>query len=456
MSESASSRRVVVTGMGVISPIGFTLDELWNACRNRVNGVVPYEVGGSEPIPIKYAAPVTSFTGDVSHFGDLDGSLKKDVRKSLKLMSREIQMGVASAQRALQNAQIHSGLLNPYRVGVSFGADYIVTTLDELVKGVESCQNGNGFDFSRWPADGMTKMSPLWQLKFLTNMITSHISILNQFYGVGCNITNREASIGALVGEAAEIVKSGKVDVMVVGATGSRLHPLRLISAILNETVALDETVSPSEASRPFDRDRIGSVLGEGSGTLVIEDADHARRRGVKIYAEIVGGTDNCVLTRSQKGQKEGRNRYFDYESAENITESLTLSLRTLFAKTGRRPESIGHINAQGQATPIMDAAESAAIRGVFGESAKVIPTTTIKGHIGNSGAGGGAIDLIASIIALEKEVLFPILNNKTDDPACPIRPVREDDVPAGDSFVKTACHPLGQTSALLVSRYAD
>ena len=451
MSDSKSKRRVVITGMGVISPLGLTLDELWNACLNHISGVVPYSVGGSEPIPVKYAAPVSQFTGDIADFGELEGHLKKDIRKSLKLMSREIQMGVASAQRAISDAMIHEGEFDPLRVGVSFSSDYIITTIDELVEGVRSCASGNRFDFPRWPTEGMKKMTPLWQLKFLTNMITSHISILNQFHGVGCNVTNREASIGALIGEASQIIKNGKLDVMVVGATGSRLHPLRLIAAVLNDKLALDESVDPAKASRPFDKDRFGAVLGEGAGALVIEEAEHALARGAKIYAEVVGGAERCVLNRSSRENWDG---YFDYEDSENIKESLVLTLRDLFERTGVKPESVGHINAHGQSTPVMDAAEASAIREVFGDSADSIPLTTLKGHMGNPGAGGGAIELVASVLAMEKNTLFPIMNNQTDDPACPIRPVREFGLPTGDSFVKTACQTLGQTSALLISRF--
>ena len=204
-SDPAAARRIVVTGMGVVSPLGLTLDEFWNACAGRKSAVRSYTVEGNEPIPIRCAAPADLFTGDIADFGVLEGTLKKDIRKSLKLMSREIQMGVASAQRALYDAQVHPGDFDPARVGVSYGSDYIITTISEISEGVQSCQGENGFDASLWPSRGMTKMTPLWQLKFLTNMITSHLSILNQFRGVGCNVTNREASIGALIGEAVEI-----------------------------------------------------------------------------------------------------------------------------------------------------------------------------------------------------------------------------------------------------------
>ena len=450
-SEPAAARRIVVTGMGVVSPLGLTLDEFWKAVISRKSAVRPYTVEGSESIPITCAAPVDLFTGDIADFGELEGTLKKDIRKSLKLMSREIQMGVASAQRAIFDARIRPGDLEPLRVGVSYASDYIITTIAEISEGVQSCRGENGFDASLWPSRGMTKMTPLWQLKFLTNMITSHLSILNQFRGVGCNVTNREASIGALVGEAVEILRRGHLDVMVVGATGSRLHPLRIISALKNESVATDPSLPPQELSRPYDPRRNGSVLGEGAGALILETAEHAQNRGAHIYAEILGGVNSAVITPAPDPVS---GRYFEFESFDNLKESMTLSLRRLQEKVNRPFDSVGHINGQGASTRISDAAEAEALHTVFGKATETTPITTIKGHTGNSGAGGDTADLIASIMALESGNLFPILNNTEDDPACPVFPVRTDGIPAGDSFIKTGSHPFGQTSALWVSKW--
>ena len=448
--ESSTPRRIVVTGMGTINPLSFDLDEFWNACASGTSGVSRLELGG-EPIPIKYAGQVHEFTGSIDNFGNLQGTIKKDIRKSLKLMSREIQMGVASAQRALQDAGLDKGVANPARVGVSYGADYIITTIDELTAGVLACQSNGTFDSQQWALHGMPKMTPLWQLKFLTNMITSHISILNQFYGVGCNVTNRESSIGALVSEAAEIIRSGKADIMVVGASGSRLHPLRIINAIRFKTATESTEFPPEQASRPYDFHRSGEVLGEGAGALILEDAEGARKRGARIYAEIVGGAHNCVLS---PDPRNARSTYFQYDSPENTTRSLALSLREMFKKTAWAPEAVGHINGQGQSSVSLDAAECGAIADVFGNLAKTLPLTTIKGHIGNAGAGGDANDLIASILSLGKGTLFPVLNYTDPDPTCPVNVVRTAGVPSGDSFVKTCCHSLGQTSALLVSRW--
>lgn len=447
---SESRPKVVITGMGVASPLGLTLPSLWDACRRGISGVRPFILRGATPPPIAFAGQAVDFTGDIADFGTPAASLKKDIRKSLKLMSREIQMGVAAAERAIQDAGIEQGALPPHRVGVSFASDYIVTAPEEFSEGVAACLTDGQFDFSRWATDGKKKMTPIWQLKFLPNMPTSHISILNGFHGVGSAVMNRDASIGTAVSEAVEIIKSGKVDVMIVGATGSLIHPYRLIPSILTEQLA-DASLAPEKASRPFDRDRTGLVLGEGAGSLVLESAEHALRRGAAIRAEVVGGACRCSITRNQKPNDI---EFFDTENRERLTESLLLSLEALFRKTGTDPASVGHIAAHGAGNRVLDAAEATAIRRFFGDAADALPVTTLKGHMGNSGSGGGALDLIASVMALENNALYPILNNETDDPDCPIHPVRSFGDNPGDSFVKLACQRYGHSSALLVRRY--
>lgn len=446
--EKQSGRRIVLTGMGLVSSVGLTLESLWTACREGTGGVRPFSLVENQDSPIAFAGAAIDFTGDINDFGELEPHLKKDIRKSLKLMSREIQMGVASAQRALRSAQVFSGTFVPERVGVSFASEYIITAPEEILPGVEACSENGQFDFSRWGSEGLPKMTPIWQLKFLPNMSTSHISILNSFHGAGFNITNREASIGSVMTEAVEMIRSGRVDAMLVGATGSRIQPFKLMTAVLNDKLA-DRNLPPDEASRPFDRDRTGMVLGEGAGALFLESQESALQRGVPILAEIVAGSARAVLERGK-----GSDRAFFDSDPELITESYRLTLESLFERVDIKPGEIGHINANGLGTPAMDAAEALAIRRFFGDAADKIPVTCIKGHLGNPGAGGGAIELIASVLAMNCDALFPIKNNLNDDPACPIWPVREFGVPAGDTFLKLAGQTFGQTSAVLVCRW--
>lgn len=432
-----SKKRVVITGMGVISPLGLTLDDYFESLARKKSGVKVCP--DSSCAPLGYGAPVTEFTGHIDDFGELDNTQKKAIRKGLKLMSREIQMSVASAQRALHDAGVACNQLDPLRVGTSIGSDLIITTSDEVLDAVKACLDERGrFDFSVWGTQGLPRMNPLWQLKYLPNMPASHIAIYNDFRGPSNSITLREASIGAVIGESAHIIQKGIVDAMLVGGTGSRIHPVKLIHALQTEQVAQEEA-DPSTVSRPFDASRCGTVLGEGAASLFLESEEHALKRGAKIYAEVVAG--NC-LANIGPGLTPHRKT------------ALIQAMRCLFEQTGTNSDQVGHVNAHGLSTYSCDIAEARAISEVFGK--RNIPVTALKSYFGNLGAGGGAIELIADVLTLQKNrPLFPILNNSMGDPDCPIHAVRDFDTPPGDSFVKLAVSPQGQASAVLIRKYA-
>ncbi len=435
-----SSRRIVVTGLGVVSPLGLTTTGLWNALIAGKSGIRPFEFDRAGDSPIAFAGKCSDFSGAIEDFGENDPTKKKTIKKATKLMSREIQMGVAATQRALADAGIVSGSYAPERMGVTFGCDLIYSTVEDLLDGVKSCLSEQGtsavrFDFSRWAKEGMPKMSPLWQLKYLPNMPSSHIAIINDFRGPNNSIMLQEASIGGAIGEAVETIRAGKVELLVVGATGSRLHPIKLVQTLIQEQVSKHES-----ASRPFDRNRGGMVLGEGAGALILESREHALKRGANIYAEVLGGNSVAWSERDV--------------SVDCRETALVQAMRNVLQKGNCGPESIGHINAHGLGTICGDACEARAINRVFGERKTPVPTTTGKGHFGNLGAGSGAVELIAGILALHHDRLFPILNYETADPECPIRVVRSgENLPSGPSFLKLALSAQGQASALLVRK---
>lgn len=425
-------RRVVITGMGQVSPLSLTLDGFWDDLKSGRGGVRPFSWNDGTQAPVKFAAPA-QFNGLIDEFGATDPGQKKAIKKALKVMSREIQMAVAASCKALNHAEIQIGQFPADRVGISFGSDYILTTVDDVIDGIRSCcrksDDGKTFDFSRWAIDGLPKMPPLWQLKYLTNMPSSHIAILNNFHGPSNSMTLREASIGAVVGESVEIIKSGRTDIMLVGTTGSRIHPIKMIAATQQEVLA-------PEKCRPFDLHRQGTVLGEGAGALVLEDLEHAEKRGAPIFGEVLAASYRIRYERNKIDQQR-----------EVIASVLQHVLRQ-----GNMPvDEIGHINAHGLGNKLSDRAEAHAINDVFGKRNTTIPVAAAKGFFGNIGAGAGAVELIASVLAMKNERIFPSLNFTTPDPDCPIRLVRDNDTPSGHSFIKLAANPQGQASAVLV-----
>jgi 3-oxoacyl-[acyl-carrier-protein] synthase II len=417
-------RRIVVTGMGIVAPQCRSLAELWNLLNSGVSVARPDDGFGLLTAP-------ADFNGQIDDFESQDTAQQKAIRKSLKVMSREIQMAVAASCRALNGAAIGIGQFPSERIGISFGSDYILTTPEDVLDGIRACMEGSQFDFSRWGTAGLPKMTPLWQLKYLPNMPASHIAILNDFHGPSNSITLREASIGAAMGESVEIIASGRADVMVVGTTGSRLHPYKLLHAKQHEE--LTET-----ACRPFDQHRDGTTLGEGAGAIVLEEMEHAERRGADCWAEIVCGSYRSRFHRAGKD--------FRRETVRTVLEQV-------LRRGNASPEQIGHINAHGLGDRSSDHAEAMGIHDVFGKRTKSIPVTAAKGCFGNLGAGSGTLELIAGILALRNKMLYPTLNFSSADSSCPISVVQSTNVPAGDSFIKIALNPQAQVSAVLVRK---
>lgn len=444
--KSMKERRVVITGMGLISPLSLTLDGFWEALQSGRSGVRPFAWEDGSPALISHAAPAL-FSGHIEEFDATDAGQKKAIKKATKLMSREIQMAVAASCRALKNADIQIGQFPADRVGISFGSDYILTTVDEILDGIKACcrksPDGKTFRFSDWAEFGMPKMQPLWQLKYLPNMPSSHIAILNNFHGPNNSMTLKEASVGAVVGESVEIIKSGRADLMLAGTTGSRIHPLRMIAASQQEVLA-------PEKCCPFDKDRQGTILGDGAGALVLEELEHAEKRGATIWGEVVGASYRVRYARDRSDQRR-----------EVLRSVMSHALR----QAGMESAEIGHVNAHGLGNKSSDLAEALAIDDVFGPYGgqhdgrhsngreQPIPVTAAKGFFGNLGAGTGTIELIASVLSLTKGNLFPVLNCSTLDPDCPISLCVNSSTSGGKSFIKTAVNLQGQASAIVIRK---
>jgi 3-oxoacyl-[acyl-carrier-protein] synthase II len=316
-----------------------------------------------------------------------------------------------------------------------FGSDYMLTMPEDFTSGVAACRAADGgFDFQLWGTDGMPKITPLWLLKYLPNMPASHIAIYNDLRGPSNSLTLREASGHLAVGEAAVTIKRGAADIMVAGATGTRVHPMKTVHAIQSEQVAMGDD-DPATWSRPFDKHRRGMVLGEGAAVLVLEELSHARGRGATIYGEVVGHAARCSTDRAAVGRRR---------------QSVGLAMGRALEMAGVRPADLGHVHAHGASTVTGDREEAEAIRDVLGAAARTVPTVAAKSHFGNLGGGSGLAECVASILALRHGELFPLLNHQTDDEACGIRAARRGD-PAGEVFVSTSVTPQGQSGSVVI-----
>jgi 3-oxoacyl-[acyl-carrier-protein] synthase II len=394
----------------------------------------------SQALPASYAGLARDFTGDIENFGPLEKEQKKSIRKGLKLMCRESQMGVAAAQLAIGDASLTVGRFDPDRAGCVFGTDYMLTLPEDFGEAIEACRDADGvFDYSRWGTEGMGKVMPLWLLKYLPNMPASHVAIYNDLRGPSNSITLREAAANLAVGEAFHTIARGSADIMVVGATGTRVHPMKCVHAMQSEELA-DNGVEATRASRPFDRDRTGMVLGEGAGVVVLEELATAQARGSRIYAEVVGAASAQVAYSNDAARRD---------------KALGHVIRKSLAQADIAPNDVGHIHAHGLATHSCDTDEAQAIREAFGDAASRIPVAAAKSNFGNLGAGSGAVELIVSVLALVHRRLPSILNYETPDPSCPITPATAEHADPGNSFVNLSVTPQGQASAVVVRQLA-
>jgi 3-oxoacyl-[acyl-carrier-protein] synthase II len=433
----SSDRRVVITGLGMISPLGDSCSELWDSISNGRSGVGLVENVPTEHFQSDFGGECKKFTGNISSFGPLEKKLQRSIKKGLRLMCREIQLGVAAAQLALTDSGLEQGAFDPARIGTLFGSDYIITEPTEFTLGVRECLDDNGdFDFAKWADNGLKKVEPLWLLKYLPNMPASHVTIYNDLRGPSNSITVREASANLSVAEATTIIKRGSADMMIAGSTGSRIHLLRTIHIALQEQLADRNTdVSggdPTKACRPFDKDRSGMVLGEGAGAMILETLESAEKRNATIFGEIIGWGSSSVASPSGVA---------DQKTA--FSNVLLSAMET----SGLAPADVGHVHAHGLSSIETDRDEAAALNAILPD----VPVTAAKSYMGNLGSGSGMIEIIASLMALKHGKHIPVLNCDSPAEDCPINIVKDANDSPGNSFINLNITPQGQASSVVV-----
>lgn len=421
---ASSSRRVAITGLGIISPIGLEKGAFWEALCTSRSGIRAITSFDASAFACRIGGEIVGF--DAKNYVD------KKERKSLKVMSRTIQLAVAAAQLAMDDSGIDKAHLDPTRFGVEFGAGLIASELEELGMASQISATGRigSVDLEKWGTQGLPHMPPLWMLKYLPNMLACHVSILHNAQGPNNTITENDVASLLALGEASRAVLRDQADFFLVGGADSKINPLSMVRHSLFMPLSR-RNEAPEKASRPFDRGRDGIVLGEGSGVLAIEDAEHARRRGARIYAEISGF--GSAFDRGRNGA------------------GLARAIRLALAEAGIGPEEIDHINAQGFSSPEADVWEARGIQEVFGDCKEPVPVFAAKSYFGSLGAGSGTAELIASLLALEQGVVPPTLNYEEPDPNCPI-PVATTRAPVRRPHVlKIGFTEMGQCAAVVL-----
>lgn len=401
MTAGSGNTRVVISGVGVITPIGTGTGPFWANLMAGHSGIGYLKSLPAHNLPCKLAAEITDFD-PLEHVYN---------RKFLKVMSRDIQLGVCAASMAMKDAGLSPGDIEPERLGVEFGAGHMPFSpaeLSDAARGLsEAMQLGGEY---HWGDEGIGRIAPLWLLGQLPNMPACHVAIEHDARGPNNTITSADASALLAMQEALRVIQRGHADVMIVGAGSSAIHPVDIARRALIEDLSRRHD-DPTRACRPFDLDRDGTIVGEGAGVFVLERYEHARARGADLYCEVLSVGAGC-----------------DGAPTANSTGSVGLvrAMQAAVRQAGIRPGEIGHINAHGKSTQKDDWLEARAYHAALGSDAESVPVIALKSYFGAFEAGSGAVELAGSVLSLKHGELPMSLNYERPDPLCRLNVVHD------------------------------
>ncbi len=380
MTERSERRRVVITGMGAVSPLGLSVAQLWDGLKAGKSGIGPLTLCDTTDYPCKVGGEVRDF--DPARYMDV---------KDVKRMARFSHLAVAATAGAVADARLVMANEDGDRVGVLFGCGS--GGLPETEQQVRVLV-----------AKGGLRISPFYIPSMLVNMAAANVSRIHGVTGYTNTCITACAAGTQAIGEATEVIRRGAADVMITGGTEAGICQLGMggfstIGALTKRNEA------PDKASRPFDRDRDGFAPSEGAAALVIEGLDHARARGATVHAEIVGWGVTSDAFHLVQPHSEGL----------GAAKCMTMALKD----AGLTTADVDYINAHGTSTPINDAIETMAIKKVFGERARSVPVSSTKSMLGHSLGASGAIEAVACVKSIQDGIVHPTANYETPDPAC-------------------------------------
>lgn len=421
-----------------MTPLGLGAEAVWGKLSRGESGVGPVRLPEHHAIgsPDSVGGEVSDFTESAARKAQL-----KPLRKSVKVMCREIQLGSASALDAVTHSALDLSTINHERLGISFGANLMSSPPEVLKTAAAACtvvEDGKKvFHEEMWADKGLGAMEPLWLLRYLPNMPACHIGIAIEARGPNNSITLDEASGNLAISEAVSIIERDRAELMVAGTTGTRVHPVKSSHARLWWDLATTPE-DPTKRCRPFELNRNGEVVAEGAASFLLEEKSHAESRGAKIWGEILSTAGSCVLTKS---------------GTPDLQQAMENVMRAALDRAGLQPEDIGHINAHGCGSREVDKLEAAAIHEVFGDVASTVPVTAIKSYMGNAGSGCGPMELAASLLSLANGCVLPTLNYEVPDPECKLNVVSGEPLATDNkTFLKLNVTRMGQASAAIIT----
>ncbi|NUF50156.1 beta-ketoacyl-ACP synthase II [Gilliamella sp. ESL0250] len=376
-----SKRRVVVTGMGMISPVGNTVESTWQALLAGQSGVELIEHFDTAPFATRFAAMVKNFNGEDYNIS------RKDARK----MDYFIQYGIAAGMQAMQDAGIEITEENAKRIGCAIGSG--IGGLGLIEENHSALVNG-----------GPRKISPFFVPSTIVNMIAGHLSIIYGLKGPSITIATACSSGVHNIGHAARMIAYGDADAMLAGGGEKASTPLGIGGFGAARALSTNND-DPKGASRPWDKDRDGFVLGDGAGIMFLEEYEHAKKRGAKIYAELVGFGMSGDAYHMTSPPADG--------------SGAALAMQCALRDAGINHEQVGYINAHGTSTPAGDKAETEAVKSIFKENANKVMVSSTKSMIGHLLGAAGAVESIFTVLALRDQAVPPTINLDNPDEGC-------------------------------------
>jgi 3-oxoacyl-[acyl-carrier-protein] synthase II len=427
-------RRVVVTGMGMVTPIGTDLESTWSALLSGKSGVGPITLFDARTFPTRIAAEVAGFR------------LEDYIDRSERWVdhSRNSKFALAAASMAIKDSGLLDGTseLNRRRFGVYLGSGEGQQDFPRFVHLVHRSTRDGRVDTSEFTRLGVKELHFIREAEQEPGTPSGHLASVFGARGPNANCLTACAASSQAVGEAFELIRRGNADVILSGGTHSMIHPFG-VTGFIRLTALSTRNDEPQRASRPFDRDRDGFILGEGAGMLVLEELEHAKARGAKIHGEIVGYGSSADAFRITDSHDEGRG------AIACMREALEVSRLD--------PDDIDYINAHGTSTNVNDSIETLAIKRSFGEAAYTVPISSTKSMMGHLIAAAGSVEAIVCLLTIRDGMLPPTINLENPDPECDLDYIpnearhKQVDVALSNSFGFG-----GQNITLILKRFVD
>ncbi len=387
-------RRVVVTGVGCINPLGHDVETVWKCLKESKSGVGYTSIFDAKLFPTKISAEVKGW--DIASAG-LDA-------QAWKKRGRHTRFAAGAARQAVDNSGVLDSSLNPTRFGVYLGAGEGNQDFFSFTRMILAALTGDKIDLAKFTKAGLETLDAMTEMEQEPNIPAGVLAAMFNAQGPNVNCLTACAASSQAIGEATEIIRRGDADVMLSGGAHSMIHPFGVTGFNLLTALSTNNA-EPTKASRPFDRLRDGFVLGEGAGMVVLEELEYAQRRGAHIYGEILGYGSTADAYRITDIHPQGR--------------GAIACMRMAIRDAGLNPSDVHYVNAHGTSTTVNDKVETLACKTVFGEIAKQVPVSSTKSMMGHLIAAAGVTELIVCLMAIRDNVLPPTINYEHPDPDC-------------------------------------